>query len=115
MRSSRSRPNTDTFSISDMAYCRRRMTLSSNASSNTYMKNKTGIVLMTYGSATVAEHVPEYLNTIYKGTAPLETITEFERRYRLIGYSPLVEITAIQARLLAEKLGTAYVVRSGMR
>jgi ferrochelatase len=70
---------------------------------------------MTYGSATVAEQVPEYLNRIYKGKASAATIQDFENRYRLIGRSPLIDLTEKQAKLLEEKLGDNYVVRAGMR
>jgi ferrochelatase len=76
---------------------------------------KTGIVLLTYGSATDAEGVPAFLACIYGKDAPAERIAEFERRYRLIGHSPLVEITGRQATLLEEKLGAGFVVRVGMR
>jgi ferrochelatase len=80
------------------------------------MQNKkTGVVLMTYGSATIAENVAEYLNHIYNGKASAETIADFENRYRRIGHSPLIEITARQAALLQEKLGANFIVRSGMR
>ena len=76
---------------------------------------KIGVVLMTYGSATTALHVREYFEAIYKGTAPEALIADFENRYRLIGHSPLIEITEMQSLLLEERLGDAYVVRSGMR
>ncbi len=69
---------------------------------------------MTYGSATTAEHVAEYFAHIYKSPS-LELIADFENRYRLVGRSPLVEITQKQAALLQEKLGTNFVVRAGMR
>ena len=78
-------------------------------------KNLTGVLLMTYGSATVAEHVAEYFAHIYKGKAPKTLIVEFERRYRLVGHSPLVEITKRQAKLLQSRLGKNYVVRAAMR
>ena len=37
---------------------------------------KTGIVLMTYGSATTADHVREYLERIYNGKVSEEGIAE---------------------------------------
>src|SRR3989344_6198426 len=77
--------------------------------------DKTGVVLMTYGSATTAEHVVEYFERIYKGKASVELIQDFENRYRLVGHSPLVEITEKQAALLQQSLGDRYVVRAGMR
>ncbi|TSC69066.1 MAG: ferrochelatase [Parcubacteria group bacterium Gr01-1014_56] len=70
---------------------------------------------MTYGSATTAEHVTEYFEHIYKGRASRALIQDFENRYRLVGHSPLVEITESQASHLQELLGDAYVVRAGMR
>jgi ferrochelatase len=82
------------------------------------MENKdgtTGVVLMTYGSATTAEHVKEYFQTIYGGKASAELVADFENRYRLVGSSPLIRITSEQAMLLQKKLGEKYVVRAGMR
>lgn len=76
---------------------------------------KTGVVLMTYGSATTAEHVADYFERIYKGRASQALIEDFENRYRLVGHSPLIEITKKQASLLEERLGDGYVVRAGMR
>ena len=76
---------------------------------------KTGVVLMTYGSATTAEHVAEYFKRIYKGKASPPLIADFENRYRLVGHSPLAEITKKQAALLQKELGDAYIVRAGMR
>ena len=54
---------------------------------------------MTYGSATTAENVREYMGHIYHGKPPRRSIADFEDRYRLVGYSPLVEITEHQAWL----------------
>lgn len=92
---------------------------------------KTGVILMTYGSATTAERVREYFENMYKNNAGSHTvkpseslIKDFENRYRLVGRSPLVEITMQQADLLekkfqlSEKSGDAakkYIVRAGMR
>ena len=70
---------------------------------------------MTYGSATVAQNVEAYMRHIYGDKASRETIRDFERRYRLVGHSPLVEITVAQAALLQKKLGLNYVVQSAMR
>jgi ferrochelatase len=81
------------------------------------MKNNgmIGVVLMTYGSATVAGNVKEYFGHIYNGKASADLIKDFERRYRLVGHSPLIEITEDQAALLEELLGDQYIVRAGMR
>jgi len=70
---------------------------------------------MTYGSATVADNVKDYFQTIYGGKASAGLIADFENRYRLVGGSPLIRITREQATLLEKKLGETYVVRAGMR
>jgi ferrochelatase len=82
---------------------------------STQNKEKVGVILMTYGSATTAEHVAEYLGRIYHGKASATVIEEFKKRYRLIGRSPLIDITNNQAARLQESLGDGYVVRAGMR
>lgn len=79
------------------------------------------VILMTYGSPKTLEEVPQYLKNVYGGKdAPLETIKEFQRRYKLIGGSPLVKITQEQAAALEEILreekdGNTYTVAAGMR
>lgn len=77
--------------------------------------DKTGVILMTYGSATTAEHVPTYFERIYKGKASANLVRDFENRYRSVSRSPLVEITNSQAAHLEQLLGDTYVVRAGMR
>jgi ferrochelatase len=77
------------------------------------MKNN-GVVIMTYGSATTAEHVAEYMAHIYHGAPPEGIVKDFEERYRLVGRSPLIEITQHQAQRIEEELGDDYVVRTGM-
>ncbi len=80
-----------------------------------------GVLLMTYGAASSPERVPEYLNSVYRGRAPQNVIEEFQRRYRLVGGSPLVEITRQQAAALADLLnsqatpGEEYHVEAGMQ
>ncbi len=80
-----------------------------------------GVLLMTYGAASSPETVPEYLNSVYRGRAPQNVIEEFQRRYRLVGGSPLVEITRQQAAALADLLnsesapGEEYHVEAGMQ
>ncbi len=76
---------------------------------------KIGVVIMTYGSATVADGVEEYFNRIYKGNASNELIEDFKNRYRLVGGSPLVAVTKDQAAHLQKIIGDAFVVRAGMR
>lgn len=77
--------------------------------------DKTAVIIMTYGSATTAEHVREYMGRIYGGKASEELIADFEKRYRLVGHSPLIEITNAQAALLQDRLGENYIVRAAMR
>lgn len=76
---------------------------------------KTGVIVMTYGSATTSKNVPEYLNRIHKGKASSELIHNFKNRYDLVGGSPLIKITSQQASLLEKRLGPRFVARSGMR
>lgn len=80
-----------------------------------------GVVLMTYGSATTSGHVAEYMAHIYRGAPPGGLVKDFEERYRLVGRSPLIEITEQQADLIEKELNSGggrdsdrYVVRAGM-
>jgi ferrochelatase len=64
---------------------------------------------MTYGSAATAAEVPAYLASVRGGRpAEPELVTEFQRRYRLIGFSPLVRITQAQGQALQELLDAEY-------
>jgi len=69
-----------------------------------------GVLLMTFGSAVTADEVPGYLGSIARGgeVSP-QLVAEFQRRFRRIGRSPLIEITLAQAealqRLLDERHG----------
>jgi protoporphyrin/coproporphyrin ferrochelatase len=84
------------------------------------------IILMTYGSPATLDDVPAYVRKIYsRQNLPediiQDVITEFRRRYGLIGGSPLIRITKEQATALQEELnreskdGTTYRVAAGMR
>jgi len=65
----------------------------------------TGILLLTYGSATTSDGVRPYLSSVYAGRpVPEELIREFERRYEVVGRSPLVDITLNQGRALQRLL-----------
>lgn len=79
---------------------------------------KIGVIIMTYGSATAAEHAAEYLQHIYKDKIPDGLAADFAERYRLVGRSPLVEITQEQAELLGKELDSEgkrpFVVQAGM-
>jgi ferrochelatase len=81
-----------------------------------------GVMLMTYGSPATLDDIPVYLKHVYGGrSASPEVISEFRRRYDLIGGSPLLRITREQAAALQEELnnessdGTTYHVVAGMR
>lgn len=77
---------------------------------------------MTYGSPATLDDIPVYIKNVYGGREPSqEVLTEFRRRYALIGGSPLIRITNEQAAALQEELnrestdGTTYHVHAGMR
>lgn len=76
---------------------------------------------MTYGSPATLNDVPGYLRNVRGGREPDEAlVSEFRRRYRLIGGSPLLRITSEQAERLQLDLdglkdGSSYNVVSGMR
>ena len=75
-----------------------------------------GVLLMTYGSPDSLEtqDVAAYLARVRGGREPEpDLVTEFTRRYRVIGGSPLIEITRLQAAALAIRLGRPVEV--GMR
>ncbi|HSW88241.1 MAG TPA: ferrochelatase [Candidatus Saccharimonadales bacterium] len=81
---------------------------------------KIAVVLMTYGSPATLDDIPEYLKRIYGGKdASGEVITEFRRRYDMIGGSPLVKITQEQATALEKELNKSgkqtFRVAAGMR
>jgi ferrochelatase len=76
----------------------------------------TGIVLMTYGSPRNLDDVGAYITRVRGGREPdSELLTEFRRRYAVIGMSPLIEITWDQARALEDVLGSGFHVSAGMR
>src|SRR5438552_7539958 len=81
-----------------------------------------GVMLMTYGSPATLEDIPTYLKNVRGGRQPdEELITEFRRRYTLIGGSPLLRITREQAAALQDELskqhpdGPQFHVIAGMR
>ncbi|MDE3228611.1 MAG: ferrochelatase, partial [Chloroflexota bacterium] len=83
---------------------------------------RVGVILMTYGSPSSLDDVPDYLRNVYGGREPSkEVIAEFKRRYALIGGSPLLRITQEQAAALEVELnrrhpdGPAFQVTAGMR
>ena len=75
-----------------------------------------GALLMTYGSPASLERpdIAAYLARVRGGRpAEPELVDEFTRRYRLMGGSPLIEITRRQAAALSSMLG--WPVEVGMR
>ena len=86
----------------------------------TTARGLTGVLLMSFGTPSSPDEVPDYLARIRGGRpTPPEVVAEMQRRYRLIGGSPLTRITgeqaaALEAQLNAEGEG-AYRVAVGMR
>jgi ferrochelatase len=79
-----------------------------------------GVLLMTYGSPADDLHdLVEYPAAVRGGReAPDELVTEFRRRYRVIGGSPLIPITLMQAKAVQDRLrddGVDAVATVGMR
>jgi len=70
------------------------------------MTERLGVLLMTYGSPAADLHdLADYLAAVRGGRpAPDELVTDFRRRYELIGGSPLVPITRDQARAVEAHL-----------
>jgi protoporphyrin/coproporphyrin ferrochelatase len=78
--------------------------------------SRPGVLLMTYGSPASLdrEDVRAYLARVRGGREPdAELVDEFTRRYRVIGGSPLIDITRAQAADLAQVVG--WPVEVGMR
>ena len=80
----------------------------------------TGVLLMSFGTPSSPDEVPEYLARVRGGRPmPDEVVAEMQRRYRLIGGSPLTRITREQAAALEAHLNAdgdgAYRVEVGMR
>jgi ferrochelatase len=70
---------------------------------------------MTYGAPSGDEDVAAYLSRVRGHPPTAELAEEMRRRYRLIGGSPLIDITRAQGAKLAQLLGGDYRVRVGMR
>src|SRR5262252_7321475 len=84
------------------------------------MTAPTGVLLMTFGSAQTADEVPDYLRSVRGGGDPdPAVVAEFQRRYEIVGWSPLVRITREQGdalqRVLDERHGPGrFAVAVGM-
>ncbi len=75
---------------------------------------KQAVLLLAHGSPDRPEEVPEFLRYVTGGRPLPETVVaEVQRRYALIGHSPLTEITLKQAAGTARELGVP--VYTGMR
>lgn len=75
-----------------------------------------GVLLMTYGSPASLERsdIAEYLGRVRGGReADTDLVDEFTRRYRIIGGSPLIDITMRQGAALERSL--RWPVEVGMR
>jgi protoporphyrin/coproporphyrin ferrochelatase len=84
------------------------------------MTSPTGVLLMTFGSAQTADEVPDYLRSVRGGGDPdPAVVVEFQRRYEIVGWSPLVRITLEQGAALRRILDESgepgrHVVSVGM-
>lgn len=85
-------------------------------------KKTIGVLLMSFGSASNVDEVPGYLERVRGGRpAPDDLVQEFQRRYQVVGGSPLNRITTEQGTALEALLNQrassdeTYVVSVGMR
>jgi len=78
------------------------------------MKTISAVILLAHGSPDSFKDVPDFLRHVTGGRAlPSEAVDEIKHRYKLIGRSPLTELTLKQAGLLSRELGMP--VYTGMR
>lgn len=71
----------------------------------------TAVLVSCHGTVSNVDDVPAFINNIRRGRpAPPELIAEVKHRFQLIGGSPLMAITAAQARALEARLGIEVVV-----
>lgn len=80
---------------------------------------KQAVLLLAHGTPESVEQIPEYLSNVTGGRPlPDPVVREIQRRYALIGHSPLTEITHEQAQLVEAELailGDPVPVYVGMR
>ena len=79
---------------------------------------KQAVLLLAHGTPETVDQIPAYLSNVTGGRPlPPEVIEEIQRRYALIGHSPLTEITLAQARLVEVELaaGERVPVYAAMR
>jgi ferrochelatase len=66
---------------------------------------KQAVLLLAHGTPETVEQIPAYLLNVTGGRPlPPTVVEEIQRRYALIGHSPLTEITLEQARLVEAEL-----------
>jgi ferrochelatase len=66
---------------------------------------KQAVLLLAHGTPETIEQIPEYLRNVTGGRPlPCEVVEEIQRRYALIGRSPLTKITQEQGRLVEAEL-----------
>ena len=77
-------------------------------------KERIALLLLAHGTPDALNEIPEYLRNVTSGRPlPQAAIDEIMHRYRLIGKSPLTDLTMAQARLLEQNIGMPVYV--GMR
>lgn len=78
------------------------------------MNVASAVILLAHGSPDSVKDVPEFLRHVTGGRVlPSDISDEVKHRYKLVGRSPLTEITMKQAELLSRELGMPVYV--GMR
>jgi ferrochelatase len=66
---------------------------------------KQAVLLLAHGTPESVEEIPDYLRNVTGGRPlPEPVVHEVERRYRLIGHSPLTEITRLQGQSVEAEL-----------
>ena len=66
---------------------------------------KQAVLLLAHGTPETVEQIPDYLRNVVSGRPlPQAVVEEIQRRYTLIGHSPLTEITMEQGRLVEIEL-----------
>ncbi|MGA3345832.1 MAG: ferrochelatase [Terracidiphilus sp.] len=72
------------------------------------LNRKQAVLLLAHGTPETVGQIPEYLSNVTGGRPiPQEVIEEIQRRYALIGHSPLTEITQAQGRLVEAELAAS--------
>jgi protoporphyrin/coproporphyrin ferrochelatase len=69
---------------------------------------KQAVLLLAHGTPESADQLPEYLRNVTGGRPmPQAAIDEIQRRYALVGHSPLTEITLEQGRMVEAELAAS--------